>query len=54
MEKKISIKSSPTSDDFIINLKTGIFKDLYTKQLITQKQLERAIAILNQKETAKC
>jgi len=53
MENEIAIKRNPTNNEFTINLKTGIIKELYTKQLITQKQMERAIILLNQKETVK-
>ena len=49
VKKEIAIKGKSISNDFIINLKTGIIKDLYSNKLITEKQMERVLTLLNKK-----
>ena len=54
MDNENPNESKTQNDNFIKHLKIGIIKDLYAKQLITENQMDKAVAMLNQKESAKC
>ena len=54
MDDEKSNKSKPSTDDFKTNLKIGIMRSLYAKQLITEKQMDKAILKLKQEVYAKC